>query len=74
VILIHVLAIVLVAFSFDLLGRILLGLDLAFIVILVCAAPFIIIWGLHRSYDRSRRTLPARYRKMVSNELCLSHR
>jgi hypothetical protein len=30
VILIHVLAIVLVAFSFDLLGRILLGLDLAF--------------------------------------------
>ena len=56
VILIHVLAIVLAAFSFDLLGRILLGLHLAFIAILVCATPFIIIWGLHRSYDWSRRT------------------
>jgi hypothetical protein len=56
VILIHVLAIVLAAFSFDLLGRILLGLGLAFIVILVCATPFIIIRGLHRSDDWSRRT------------------
>ena len=56
VILIHVLAIVLAAFSFDLLGRILLGLHLAFIAILVCATMFIIIWGLHRSYDWSRRT------------------
>jgi hypothetical protein len=44
-ILIHVLVIVFAAFSFDLLGRILLGLDLAFIVILVCATPFIIIKG-----------------------------
>jgi hypothetical protein len=52
----HVLAIVLAAFSFDLLGRILLGLDLAFIAILVCAIPFSIISGLHRSYDWSRPT------------------
>jgi hypothetical protein len=69
VILIHVFAIVLAGFPFDLLGRILLGLDLAFLVILVCATPFIIIWGLHRSYDCSRRTRWQRWQEYGNTEV-----
>jgi hypothetical protein len=69
VILIHVLTIVLAAFSFDLLGRILLGLDLAFIAILVCATPFIIIWELHRSYDWSRPTRWQLWREYGNREV-----